>query len=262
MRYLLVPLSLWLMCCFAAPAQAVEQLVDFGFDQNFPPQTFVQNKQPTGFAVDILYAVLTGTEFRLMAEPGKWADVQRNLAAGTIDVSAGMGKTLEREKLYLFPAFPYDRFDAVVIVPEKSAVKSRTDLKGLTVATQKGSLYQQILERIGNISIKLYPSEAEALIAMTRGKADAFCGAEKTALYNIKQKKISKLRFLNTPLYSDLLYFPVATQRPELAEAISEGMERILKSGVYDKLYARWFGQTDIDEHQALVKAGMKAKEQ
>lgn len=195
MRYLLVPLSLWLMCCFAAPAQAVEQLVDFGFDQNFPPQTFVQNKQPTGFAVDILYAVLTGTEFRLMAEPGKWADVQRNLAAGTIDVSAGMGKTLEREKLYLFPAFPYDRFDAVVIVPEKSAVKSRTDLKGLTVATQKGSLYQQILERIGNISIKLYPSEAEALIAMTRGKADAFCGAEKTALYNIKQKKSANCAF-------------------------------------------------------------------
>ncbi|MFW5486953.1 MAG: transporter substrate-binding domain-containing protein [Desulfovibrio sp.] len=257
MRSIIATLALLACCAMTAiPAHAVQELIEFGFDQHFPPQTYMEGKQPSGFALDVLYAALTGSNYRISAAPGEWAQVQRNLAAGTIDVSAGMGKTVEREKLYIFPDYPYARFDVTVVVPEKSPIMARSDLKGITVATQKGSLSQNILERLGNISVLLYPSETDALRAMADGKADAFCGAKKTALYNIRKFKLHNLRLLDTPLYSDMLYFPVATQQPELAKAISEGMQRILKSNVYDMLYTRWFGNSDPDEYQVLLKVG------
>ncbi len=258
MRSLIATLALLVFCSLAIPAQAVEEIVDFGFDRNFPPQTYMENNQPAGFALDVLYAALAGTNYRIAAKPGQWDQVQRNLAAGSIDVSAGMAKTQEREKFYIFPAYPYGRFDVTITVPDKSPIKTRSDLKGMKVATQKGSLYQNILERLGNVSVVLYPTEADALKAMAQGKTDAFCGAEKTTIYNIGKSKLSELRILPTPLYSDMLYFPVATRNPDLAKAIDHGMERILSSGVYDKLYARWFQEADIEEHQALLKAAKK----
>lgn len=248
----LILVSTLVLLAQAAPGHGLRYAV-FAFDRDFPPYTYMENNQATGFALDLLTSILAESRWRLTYAPGNWDAVQRELSQGVADITAGMGKTAEREQTYLFASLPFAEFEVVLLAPSGTTLRTRDELEGMKISVQRGSLYEQILTRIGGFDLVRYDTEREALEAMVDGRTIAFCGAAKTALYNARTMGAGTLRRIGPPLYESLLYFALNKSRTELKQAVDEGMARALESGLYADTYRRWFDR-DPEEEMAAVK--------
>lgn len=239
-----VRLSVFLLLtlCFLLPARGVSagREIVYGFDGDYPPHTFLQDGKPEGFDIDVLRAVLENRDATVIYRPLQWAEAQEELRRGTIHMTSGMAKTKERETLYLFPALPLSDLRISLFSSGRGGVRFVSELEGKRVATQKGSLYQKILEDRG-VKPVLYETEADALHALVRGDADAFAGSEDTAFHNLREKGWTGVYPVSTPLRVSTLHYAIRRGDTELLRILNEGLERIRENGNLDRLYRRWF---------------------
>lgn len=221
-------------------AGAAPRDVIYVFDEDYPPYTYLEKGAPSGFDIDILKAALQGRDVRFVLKPMQWEEAQQKLARGEVHLTSGMKKTEERKERYLFPNLPLTEFKVSLFTAPGKPYRIPADLKGLKAATQKGSLYVGLAEQKG-ISTALYDTEAQALLALSRGEAEAFVGSEKTAYYNMRKHALKNLHPLSTPLMVSSLYFAVRKGDAELLSWLNEGLFRIRTDGTYEKIYRRWF---------------------
>lgn len=234
-----VLLALWILLA-GAVALAAPRDVNYAFDEDYPPYTYLEKGQPTGFDIDILKAVLQGRDAKLVLQPMQWEEAQKKLGSGKIHLTSGMKKTGERKERYLFPNLPLTEFKVSLFTAAGKPYRIAEDLKGRKAATQKGSLYVGLAEQKG-IRTVLFDTETDALRALSRGEAEAFVGSEKTAYFNMKKHAIKNLHPLSTPLMVSSLYFAVRKGDTELLSWLNEGLFRIRTDGTYEKIYRRWF---------------------
>jgi len=235
----------FLVCLFffsvITAAHAGREII-YAFDRDYPPHTYVKDGTPVGFDVEVLQAVVKGKDITIRYQPMQWADVQAALKKGDVHITSGMAKTPERTALFAFPDMPVCDFKTTLFSTKKGDVRSLNDLKNRakTVATQRGSLYQKILEERG-VTPALYETEADALIAVAEGRADAFAGSEKTAFFNIERHNLTGIFPVSTPLLVSSIYHVIRAHDPELLAVVNEGMRRISGDGAYDRIYRKWF---------------------
>lgn len=229
--------------CMIPAAEAGRHII-YAFDADYPPHTSVKDGVAVGFDIEILQAIVKGKDVRVVYCPMQWADAQEALKEGTVHMTSGMAKTPEREKLYAFPDLPVSDFRTTLFSTERGGVRSLHDARDAskTVATQRGSLYQRLLEKEG-IRPTLYETEADALIALAEGKADAFAGSEKTAWYNMTRHGLSGIFPVGTPLLASSVYYVIRKGDPALLSLINEGLRAITADGTYDSIYDKWFGK-------------------
>lgn len=248
-----------LLSLLAFVVQADARRIVYVFDADFPPHTWVRNGEVRGFDVDLLRLVLEGSDTELELRPMQWGDAQQALAEGRVHITSGMAKTPERLERYVFSDLPVADFKLSLFVPQGSPVRNLRDLARDRVATQRGSLYQKVLEERGFTPI-LYETEAEALIAVARGDADAFLGAEKTVWFNIREHRLIGLMPVATPLRVSSLYFVMRRDDPELHALIDRGLRRAVADGSYNRLYREWFvPELTAEETRFLLAAAREA---
>ncbi|HPC04314.1 MAG TPA: transporter substrate-binding domain-containing protein [Syntrophales bacterium] len=241
-------LALALCCLFPVQGVSAGREIVYGFDGDYPPHTFIRDGKPEGFDIDVLRAILENRDATVVYKPLQWAEVQEDLRRGTVHMTSGMAKTKEREALYLFPAPPLSDLRISLFSSDRGGVRFLSGLEGKRVATQKGSLYQKILEERG-VTPVLYQTEADALQALVRGDADAFAGSEDTAFYNLREKGWTGVYPVSTPLRASTLHYAVRKGDTELLGILNEGLERIRKNGTLDRLYRQWF-VTELTEEE------------
>jgi len=226
----------------AGPSAALSAPRDviYVFDEDYPPYTYLEKGQPVGFDIDILKAALQGRDAKLVLLPMQWEEAQKKLASGEVHLTSGMKKTEKRREQYLFPNLPLTEFKVSLFTTAGKPYRIPADLKGKKAATQKGSLYVGLAEQKG-IETALYDTEALALLALSKGEAEAFVGSEKTAYFNIRRNALKNLHPLSTPLMVSSLYFAVRKGDVELLSWLNEGLFRIRTDGTYEKIYRRWF---------------------
>jgi cytidine deaminase len=223
-----------------AEALAQTKTFIYAFDHDYPPYTFMEKGKPAGFDIDVMTAIFYGRNVNIEYKPMQWADVQEALMQGRVHVTSGMAKGEERKKVYDFSQLPVSELKISIFTTSRSNIRNLPDLKDKKVATQRGSLYQRLLERKG-FKPDLYETESEALVALFRDKADAFVGTEKTALYNIRKYNLNGIFPVSTPLEVSFIYYAVKKGNTDLLSGINEGMQRIKQDGTYDRIYRRWF---------------------
>jgi ABC-type amino acid transport substrate-binding protein len=218
-----------------------------------PPQAFLENDKPAGFAVELGEAL--AEQMCLKAE---WVNIAfagmfPALNAKKFDtIIAGVGITPQREESFDF--VPYFQGGVRLVVRKDSAraFKSEDDLCGLTVATQAGSTEAIGLERAnketcrdGNkIQIMAYPNFNEAVQQL--------------------RKKVAEVAFVDWPFANYLaqavpelaLGSPILSGTPgkprnkhgmvmrkgdtAMATALSEALKSVQASGRYDEILAKW----------------------
>lgn len=246
-RFFAASLALLWLLALSPTAHAEEKTIVFAFDPAYPPYTFMDGARPSGFALDVLNDALAGSSFRIVPVAGQWESVQRMVALGVADMTAGMAHTPEREAVYAFSRLPFAAFRVVLLalsdrVDDPNGPSGLGDLHGKAVATQRGSLYETILRERGHEPIELYETEALALAAMLRGEADAFCGTDATAWLNLAPNERERVRQIGGPLHQGALYFALAPGRAALLDALDQGMERAMSDGAYVRIFTQWFG--------------------
>lgn len=238
---ILAALLIALLPLFAGTsAAAAPREVVYAFDEDYPPYTYLEQGRPTGFDIEILEAVLRGRDVKLVLKPMQWEKAQKELGSGNVHVTSGMKKTEERKGRFLFPNLPLTEFKVSLFTAAGKPWRIPADLKNHKAATQKGSLYVGLAEEKG-IKTVLFDTETTALLALSKGEAEAFIGSEKTAFYNMKKLGLKNIHPLSTPVMVSSLYFAVRKTDRELLSWLNEGLFRIRTDGTYEKIYRRWF---------------------
>jgi len=223
-------------------ASGQTNIIIYSFDNDYPPYTFMENGKPVGFDVDIIKAIFNEQKVNIEYRPMQWGDVQQALKEGRVDITSGIVKTEERKKYYDFSSYPLCDFRIALFTTPKTGIREIQDLKNGKIATQRGSYYQKLVEQKG-FKPDLYETETEALIALSKGQADAFVGAENTALFNIRKYNLKDIFPVGSPLEASGIYFAVRKGNQDLLSRIDEGMQRINREGTYGRIYRQWFGK-------------------
>lgn len=116
-----------------------------------------------------LYKKLLEKHFNLKVEfyHGEWGELVGKLQEGKIDILLGMTVTPKRKEKINF-TIPYIPDRSAVIMPFDSKVTSYEDLRGKKVFTRKGSFYENLGSRKGEI----YGFETEAVASIDYSLVD------------------------------------------------------------------------------------------
>lgn len=218
-----------------------------------PPQGFLDNDQPAGFAIELGNAIAGQMCLKAEFVNIAFAGMFPGLNAKKFDtILAGVGITPERQQSFDF--VPYFQGGVRLIAPKEASrsFKSEDDLCGLTVATQTGSTEAIGLERANKetcpegkkIEIMAYPNFNEAVQQL--------------------RKKVAEVAFVDWPFANYLaqtvpdlaLASPILSGTPgrprnkhgmvvrkgdtAMLEALTIALQRVQANGEYDKILAKW----------------------
>jgi len=135
----------FLMVCLvmASLARAQEvvrgRLVARG-DQAYPPYEFLDDEgKPSGFNVELIYAVSEAMGLEITVELGPWNEIGGDLEQGRIDIITGMVRTRDRDRTVDF-SNPYITVSYDIFVRKGSAIRNLTDLADKEILVEQGEV--------------------------------------------------------------------------------------------------------------------------
>jgi polar amino acid transport system substrate-binding protein len=166
--------------------------------------------------------------------------------------------TPERAKAMLFTEGYVDTRYAFLVKKSAAPITSLEDLKGKTLAVNKGSVYEQWSrdnnEKYG-FKYDVYGTNADAVQAVESGRADANMSILTVAGWAAKQNPNVRVAFsIPTGLVTAVAFRPDDREGRAL---ISNALKCLKQKGTVVKLAEKWFGYTpDADSASAKLVVG------
>lgn len=218
---------------------------------DFPPMGFRDsNNEPVGMDVDMCadLAAAMGVDHQVVGVT--WAERIPALISGKVDVAiASSSDTLERAQTVGFTV-PYMVFQFQALLKEDADITAWEDLESARVGAAVGTTYESeflaykdVHWSDANGRYVSFQSENESFLAVSQGQVDAVIVTD-TAAANV----------VNSDKYGDLKLGPVApfgadyvgmmTLRQEYGwiNYLNLFINRQIRSGRFDELYAKWIG--------------------
>jgi polar amino acid transport system substrate-binding protein len=202
-----------------------------------------------GFEPDLGAALGRVLGVRLRFHQATFSELLSDLRRGRTDlVMSAMTDTQARESRADFVNY----FSAgTAIVVQRGNPTGITDLAGLcgqTVAVEHGTVQVDLLsrsqERCGDrpIVVRTYDTNADALLRLRTGRAAAvLTDYPPAALLASDPKTRGRFQLASTAQYEPGLYgIAVPRSRPELRDALRAALDRVIRSGEYERILERW----------------------
>jgi len=125
----------------------------------------------------------------------------------------------------------------------ESAVRGPEDLAGKRVATVAGSTAERYLRHLPQVRVLSYPLIDEAYPALLSGRADAVVYDFPSLGYYAQQAGKGKVRLVG-PVFQREPYGIAFPQGSPLREQVNRVLLEVRESGLYDRIYRKWFGAT------------------
>src|SRR5687768_12278958 len=231
---------------FAGAALAQKPLVA-GVDGTFAPHAMPKlGGGVEGFNVDLINEAGRRMGRKVEIFAGEFSGLIPAMQSGKIDfVGAPTTVTPERAKQLLFTEGYLNTYYQFVVAAKTPELKSLDELKGKTVASNKGSAYDKWLQdnaaKLG-IKAESYGTNADAMQAVISGRAYAALSGNTTAAYAVLQAK-KQLKLV--PLKVDQgLVWGAAFRKDDAAtrNAVENAFECMKLDGTMAKLHEKWFG--------------------
>jgi polar amino acid transport system substrate-binding protein len=215
-----------------------------------PASSFAEDGRTiVGFEPDLGAAIGRVLGVRLRFEQATFSELLSDVRHGRTDlVMSAMTDTAARERRADFVNY----FSAgTAIVVQRGNPAGITDLAGLCgqrVAVEDGTVQVDLLarsqRRCGDrpIVVRTYDTNADALVRLRTGRAAAvLTDYPPAALLAGDPKTRGRFQLASTTQYEPGLYgIAVARRRPELRDAVREALDRVIRSGEYARIIARW----------------------
>jgi polar amino acid transport system permease protein len=217
-----------------------------------PPQTFVENGQPTGFDIDLSSAI--AGEMCLKAEfvNVNFAGLFPGLMSQKFDyVSSALGITPKRRETFDFVPYFRGGIQLVGRTADRFFFQNEEGLCGLRVATIAGTTQALALERANQgickakpITLKYFPSFNDAAMQLRTKAADiAFVDWAFASYISRLMPELAPA----SPIISGRPEVPrnlmgLAFRKDETAQeaAVAAAIQVLEKSGAYDRLLDKW----------------------
>lgn len=148
---------------------------------------------------------------------------------------------------YLKPYLNFKR--AIIVQKSNTTIAGLKDLMGRQVAVQRDSSHEGFLLYYPDISMRLYNTVEEALLAVQRGEEVAFVGNEATSIYLSRTLGLTELQFIPiTEGGLQELHIAVRSDWPLLASILQKGLDSITEpelAAILDR-WIRYESRSDI----------------
>ena len=235
----------------AAPAPApapVATAIVIGLDDNFPPMGFRDEKNElTGFDIDLAKEAGKRLGREVTFKPIDWNAKEAELNGKRIDVLwNGLTITEERKANILFTK-PYLENRQIVIVTEKSPIKTKADLKGKVVGIQEGSSAVDAVKKDAETAksikeLKKFGDNVTALMDLTAGRLEALVVDEIVGRYYIA-KKPGEYRVLDEHFGTEDYGVGTRKDDTELMGKIDKALDDMKVDGTAATISTKWFGK-------------------
>ena len=220
------------------------------------PWSYIKDGKNVGYDIDLVVRFCRERGYALELGDVDFAGRIPAIQSGKYDFTTDMNVTPEREEQVLF-SDPTAHGGIVLAVLASdlaapsarsgtgdSAYQSLDALAGKRIGVKQGTYFDALVsERIQNIELSYYPTEADEWSALNTGKIDAFVCEEPT-LRSMMQGE-SALTYIPEPLEeSDFGFvFPKTDEGRRLNEEFSGFLRRLKENGTLEQIDAIWFGE-------------------
>ena len=237
----IVVLIVWLSLMFPVFGFANSDTLIVGTNAEFPPFTSIEKGQIIGFDIDIAKEVCKRLGKVAVFKDMPFDALIPETILGHIDfVAAGISITEERAKRVLFTK-PYLNGDPLVILTNEALknVITLEDLSGKTVVVNEGFTADIFLSPIKGIKLVRLPTTADAFLALTNKRVDAFVTAKST--FDTFKKNRSH-PFYASPIEgtAETCALMVPKSKPELLKAIQKALDDMEADGTLLKIKENW----------------------
>lgn len=233
----------WLAIAAIAGAQPLKAGVDGTFAPHAMPKL---GGGVEGFNIDLLMEIgkQLGRPIEIVA--AEFSGLIPAMNAKTLDfVGAPTTVTPERAANLLFSEGYLNTFYQFLVPAGKPDLKALTDLKGLTISSNKGSAYDKwLIDNADKHGFKYeaYPTNSDAVQAVLSGRADATLGGNTVAAFAATRNP-GKLKLTALTVDQGLVWAAVFRKDDAaLRNAVDGAIECLKKDGTVAKLSEKWFG--------------------
>ncbi|GAB2611913.1 ABC transporter substrate-binding protein [Paractinoplanes abujensis] len=225
--------------------------IRFMTDASYAPmeQFAADGRTIIGFSPDLASAL--GSVLGVQAEmvQGDFHTALDDLAAGQYDgVLSSMNNTAERRKKADFVDYFTTGTAIIVQRGNPKGVTGFRSLCGLVVSTERGTVQADLLHRsqracgANPMTIKLYKTNADALVELRTGRAAAVLNDFPPAAYLATDTRTKAFyQLASTTQYEPGLFgMAFAKNSPELRDAVQAAFDELVRTGVYTELLQRW----------------------
>jgi glutamate/aspartate transport system substrate-binding protein len=229
--------------------------ITVGYRESSVPFSYLDdNQKPIGFSVDLCDLVVAhikeGLGLATLAvahqpvNPSNRIPLVKN---GTVDIECGStANTVPRQAEVAFSVTTYaPQFKWISL--KASGLKTTGDLKDKTVVVTQGTNTSQFVAKLNaekGLGMKILQGKdhAESFLLVQTGRAAAFM-EDDILLAGLKANAEApgNFAFLEDAFPSDPYAVMMSRDDPGLKRLVDEALVAAMKSGQYDKLYAKWF---------------------
>jgi polar amino acid transport system substrate-binding protein len=243
----------------ATKAEASEKVYQIGSDITFPPFEYLENDKPAGFDIDIANKIFEQSGDKANFVDSRFSNLVTGLEAKKFDLlMSALYITKERlEKVDMVPYFMTTEA-LIALADSPFQPKTRDDLCGKTVASQKGSMFPEQLRQMSEescvakgkapITIREFVTSPESVQALLAKAVDAQYDDASVALSTVEKLNGRLVISSTEPFFPILGGIAVPKGDTEMLNKIKSGLEAIKKSGEYDQLLAKYKLQAPTDE--------------
>jgi glutamate/aspartate transport system substrate-binding protein len=223
-------------------------------DSSVPFSYLDDSQKPIGFSLDLCNLVVARIKTKLDLPSLKVAYQGVNssnriplVKNGTVDIECGStANTIARQQEVAYSVIFYaPQFKWISL--KSSGLKTTDDLKGKTVAVTQGTNTAQFVAKLNaekGLGMKVLQGKdhAESFLLVETGRAAAFM-EDDILLAGLKATASSpdNFAFLADAFPSDPYGVMMSKGDPEFKRLADDALTEAMKSGLYDKLYAKWF---------------------
>ncbi|MEA2857774.1 MAG: polar amino acid transport system substrate-binding protein [Methylobacteriaceae bacterium] len=212
--------------------------------------TFAPHAMPSlsggyeGFNVDLANEIGKRLKRKVTIDATQYSGILPALQAGTYDfVAAPTTVTKERAENLLFTEGYLNTDFQFLIKKGAPKIDKLEDLKGKTVAVNKGSAYdswaRELEPKIG-WKVESYGTQTDAVQAVLAGRADANVAGNTVIAWAAKNNPQLELSYLHS---TGLVWgAPLRKDSAELRKQLENAIECIKLDGTMAKMHEKWFG--------------------
>jgi glutamate/aspartate transport system substrate-binding protein len=223
-------------------------------DSSVPFSYLDNNQKPIGFSLELCDLVVKKIKAKL-GQPGLKVAYQAVNSSnriplvknGTVDIECGStANTIPRQQEVAYSVIFYaPQFKWISL--KSSDLKTTDDLKGKAVVVTQGTNTAQFVAKLNaekSLGMKILQGKdhAESFLLIETGRASAFM-EDDILLAGLKASAASSdnFVFLTDAFPSDPYGVMMSKGDGEFKKLVDDALTEAMKSGLYDKLYTKWF---------------------
>lgn len=234
-----------------------KKVIVVGGDSDAYPYEFLdKNGKPSGCITDLTRAIAKQTGIDIEIRLDKWSNTRKALENHEIDVIQGMFYSIERDNIFDF-SLPHHGIDHVIARRKgEKLINTWDELSGKSILVVKGDIMHDIAIQKGYASqLTLADRDEDLLRLLSEGKCDCGIVSRNSAWASIKKNKWENIQLSKSPLHHSEYCYAVNKGNKLLLAVLSEGLEKIKRTGEYNKIHEKWGApfETKKYTHQEII---------